>query len=312
MRVVLEADAPGGRPDPLSIADLYGQVDAALARVFPRNRSLWVRGEIQSVSDQPRTGHCYLDLVDPESARDRQAPVLRVKCWRTTWGPLRATLRREGIELTPGMVVMLRGTLDFYRPRAEIGFVLAELDVTSLLGRLAAQRAALLRTLAAEGLLDANRRVPVPAVPLRIGLVGSPGTEGFADFIGQIMSSNLAFRIQVAPVTVQGATAPRVIARGLAKAGPRGLRADRAGAGWRVEGRSGSVRRRGRCPRRRHLAASRVGGDRSYRRRVGHRHRRKSFLHHSHRMRSRADAAGEPVVGRRGCRIRLSGRSSSE
>ena len=203
--------------DALSIAEVYDEVESALARVFPRGRSLWVRGEIQNVSEQPRSGHCFIDLVDPESAGERQAPVLRVKCWRSTWGPLKGTLVEEGIELQRGMVVLLRGALDFYRPRAEIGFVMAELDVTSLLGRLAARRAALLRALAAEGLLDANRRLPVPAVPLRIGLVASPGTEGYRDFVGQLSGSGLSFHVLVAPVGVQGAEAPRAIARGLAR-----------------------------------------------------------------------------------------------
>ncbi|HEY5245603.1 MAG TPA: exodeoxyribonuclease VII large subunit [Acidimicrobiales bacterium] len=206
----------GEHADALSIAGLYGEVETALSNVFPRGRQLWVRGEVHSVSDQQgRTGHCYLDLIDPETAGERQAPVLRVKCWRTTWGPLRATLQKEGIELQPGMVVVIRGTLDFYRPRAEVGFILAELDVTALLGRLAAQRAALLRTLAAEGLLERNRAQPVPPVPLRVGLVASPGTEGFRDFVGQLSASGFSFRVAVAPATVQGADAPRSIARAL-------------------------------------------------------------------------------------------------
>jgi exodeoxyribonuclease VII large subunit len=197
----------------LSIAALYGEVESALARGFPRGRQLWVRGEVQSVSDQHgRTGHCYIDLIDPETAGERQAPVLRVKCWRTTWGPLRATLAREGIELQPGAVVVLRGTLDFYRPRAEVGFILAELDVTALLGRLAAQRAALLKALAAEGLLERNVALRVPAVPLRVGLVASPGTEGYRDFLGQLTGSGFAFHVTVAPTMVQGVDAPAAIA----------------------------------------------------------------------------------------------------
>jgi exodeoxyribonuclease VII large subunit len=199
----------GEHPDALSIADLYDEVEGAIARVFPRRRSLWVRGEIQHISDQRGgRGHCYLDLVDPESARQRQAPVLRVKCWQTTWAPIRATLAREGIELQPGMVVVLRGALDFYRPKAEIGFVLAELDVTALLGRLAAQRAALLRALEAEGLLARNRSLELTPVPLRVGLVGSPGTEGYRDFLGQLTGSRFGFQVKVARATVQGATAP--------------------------------------------------------------------------------------------------------
>ncbi|MDA8312014.1 MAG: exodeoxyribonuclease VII large subunit [Actinomycetota bacterium] len=198
--------------DALSIADLYDEVQGALERAFPRRRAFWVRGEIQQVSaQQAARGHCYIDLVDPESSRDRQAPVLKVKCWQSTWGPMRATLARAGVELQPGMVVFLRGTIDFYRPKAEIGFILGEIDVTALLGRLAAKRAALLRALEAEGLLTRNRSCPVPDVPLRIGLVGSPGTEGYRDFLGQLAGSGFAFRVQVAPAAVQGATAPRAI-----------------------------------------------------------------------------------------------------
>jgi exodeoxyribonuclease VII large subunit len=202
----------GEHADALSIADLYDEVQGALERAFPRRRALWVRGEIQHVSDQ-RTGrgHCYIDLVDPDSARDRQAPVLRVKCWQSTWGPLRATLAREGIDLQPGMVVIIRGTLDFYRPKAEIGFILSELDVTALLGRLAAKRAALLRALEAEGLLTRNRALPVPDVPLRVGLVASPNTEGYRDFVGQLATSGFGFAVQVARATVQGSAAPPAI-----------------------------------------------------------------------------------------------------
>jgi exodeoxyribonuclease VII large subunit len=206
----------GDRPDALSIADLYDEVQGALERVFPKRRQLWVRGEVQHVSAQRAgRGHCYIDLIDPESAGERQAPVLRVKCWQSTWGPLRASLAREGIELQPGMVVVMRGTIDFYRPKAEIGFVLAEIDVTALLGRLAAQRAALLRKLEAEGLYARNRSLRVPDVPVRLGLVASPGSEGCRDFLGQLEASGFGFQVRLLPVAVQGRSAPSAIASAL-------------------------------------------------------------------------------------------------
>ena len=209
----------GGHAGVLSIGALYDEVEEALASVFPRGRQLWVRGEIQSFSDQSgRSGHCYLDLVDPENggggseARGRGAPALKVKCWKGTWGPMKAALAREGIVLAEGMVVVLRGTIDLYRPKGEIGFILSELDVTALLGRLAAQRAELLRTLEAEGLLGRNAGVLVPDVTLRVGLVASPGTEGYRDFLGQLTGSAFGFQVQVLPVTVQGGDAPAAVA----------------------------------------------------------------------------------------------------
>ena len=120
-----------------------------------------MRGEIAHLSDH-RSGHLYLNLVDPEDdapprARARGGvPTLNVKCWRSSWAPLRHGLAKEGIELAEGMVVVLRGALDLYRAKGEISLILAEIDVTALLGRLAAQRAQLLRKLEAEDLLRRN------------------------------------------------------------------------------------------------------------------------------------------------------------
>ena len=85
------------------------------------------------------------------------------------------------------------------------------MDVTALLGRLAAQRAQLLRTLEAEGCCDGNAARPVPEVPLHVGLVASPGTEGYRDFLGQLTGSGFGFRVHV-PVTVQGRDAPAAVA----------------------------------------------------------------------------------------------------
>ncbi len=210
---------PDEREGVLSIGDIYSEVEAALAAVFPRRRQLWVRGEIHTLSDQAgRSGHCYFDLVDPDADgrgsrwQGRAVPSLKVKCWKDTWGPLKAALAKEGVVLAEGTVVVLRGTIDVYRPKGEIGFVAAELDVTALLGRMAARRSALLAKLESEGLLTRNAALPVPEVPLRIGLVASPGSEGYHDFLGQLTSSGFAFAVRVVPATVQGSAAPGAIA----------------------------------------------------------------------------------------------------
>ena len=208
-------------PDVLSVSGLYESVEGALSRAFPRTRPLWVRGEISHLSDH-RSGHLYFDLVDPDddgrAARGRGrggVPTLSIKCWRTTWAPLRHRLAKAGIELTEGMVVVLRGTLDLYRPKGEISLILVDVDVTALLGRLAAQRAQLLGALEREGLLRANASVPHVEPALHVGLVASPGTEGCRDFLGQLTGSGLGFQVSHVKVPVQGPNAPASIARAL-------------------------------------------------------------------------------------------------
>ena len=201
------------QPEALSIAALYRQVHAAVLASFPRGYLQWVRGEIQSISD--RTGHCYMELVDPDAPRGRGTPVLKVNCWGRTWGPLKATLGRQGIVLEPGIVVSLRGRVEFYPPKGQINFIASDVDVTALLGRLAARRAALLRVLEDEGLLRRNQALPVPAVPLRVGLVASLGSEGYNDFVGQLRGSGLAFSVVLFRANVQGAGSPSSVARAL-------------------------------------------------------------------------------------------------
>ncbi len=202
----------------LTIAGLYDRVDRALAGALPADQ-VWVRGEVQSISD--RTGHCYMDLVDPADGGGEpgRVPVLKAKCWRTTWAAVRRQLATAGAEITPGTVVLVRGTLDVYRPRGEIGFIVSQVDVTALLGAMAERRRALVEALRAEGLLDRNRSRPEPALPLRVGLVASPGTEGYKDFLGQLDASGYAFRVTVVPATVQGTLAPESVASAIAALG---------------------------------------------------------------------------------------------
>ena len=197
---------PPERPDVLSIAALLDQVQAAITRAFPRGQLVWVRGEIQSITD--RTGHCYIDLVDPDAPRGRDAKVLKINCWQRSWAPMKAALAKQGIVLEVGSVVTFRGRVEFYAPRAQVNFIAVDVDVDALLGRLAARRAALLKALEAEGLLRRNAALLVPALALKVGLVASPGTEGFNDFLGQLQGSGLAFTVVVVAAQVQGTAAP--------------------------------------------------------------------------------------------------------
>jgi len=212
---------PDDRADALSIGALYAQVHAAVAGAFPRGRGIWVRGEIQTIAEH-RSGHCYIDLVDPDTSAQRERPVLKVNCWRTTWGPLKAVLSGQGITLANGMVLTLQGRVEVYAPRSQVNFVASNVDVAALLGRLAAQRAALLKALEVEGLLRRNADVPVPAVPLVVALVASPRSEGCNDFLGQLQGSGLGFKVLLAPVQVQGQRAPKAIVGGLAAAARTG------------------------------------------------------------------------------------------
>jgi exodeoxyribonuclease VII large subunit len=196
-------------PDSLSISDLYLRIDRALKRELPGE--VWVSGEVRSFTVSSR-GHCYIDLVDPVNAQDNGSPVLKVVCWSSRWSRVRSTLDQLGIVLDAGLVVRVRGEVQLYKPRGDISFILSELDTDALLGKVAAERARLIKALVDEDLFDRNGRIPVPRLPLRIGLVASPGTEGYADFLGRLEGSAMAFAVDVVPTQVQGREAATSVA----------------------------------------------------------------------------------------------------
>ena len=82
------------------------------------------------------------------------------------------------------------------------------LDVEALVGGIAAARRRLLGALAAEDLLEANRRLALPPVPLRVGLVTSPGSEAYRDFTGQLERSGYLFDVRFEPSRCRGPRHP--------------------------------------------------------------------------------------------------------
>jgi exodeoxyribonuclease VII large subunit len=198
-----------GSTDAMSITELYERVDRAVRSAFPDD--VWIAGEIRSMNVL-RNGHCFLDLVDPSQADDSGAPKLNAKCWAGTWRGVKGSLDRLGISLEVGMVVRARGRVELYKARGSVDFILRELDTEALMGRVAAERARLVQALVDEDLYDRQRRLRLPDVPLRVGLVASQDTEGYHDFLGQLEASGLAFAVTHVQSAVQGTDAPEQLA----------------------------------------------------------------------------------------------------
>ena len=204
----MDSDAPAGESI-LEVGQFYELLTAQLESAYGRRYPRWVRGEITKVYEKT---HLYVDLADAgSSASDSKRPVLNAHCWNSQWAPLKRSLAADGVALAPGQVVNLFGYVDVYAPQGRIGFTVTEIDVSGLLGDVARRRQELIARLAAEGLLEANKRTVLSVVPLRVGLVASPGTEGYNDFTGQLLNSGFAFEISLVRSAVQGEAAPAQI-----------------------------------------------------------------------------------------------------
>lgn len=191
-----------------TVAELADAVNGALRRSF--SDGVWVRGEIQGWNE--RGNHAYFTLADDTAGRQA---VLRVQFFANARARLRPLLAKHRLRLSDGMKVRVFGHLDFFAPSGSLGLKLTDLDPRFTLGDLDQQRQLVLRRLAADGSLDANRRHRLSPVPLRIGVVASEGTAAWHDFHDELVRSGFAFHVVLADTRVQGPEAPRRVARAI-------------------------------------------------------------------------------------------------
>ncbi len=206
-----------------AVGDLTATIGEQVRGAFPEE--VWVRGEIQDLR-RARSGHVYFSLRHLEADGDAGAhpPQLPVMLSSRTKDRVNRLLRRSGgaVRMTDGTEVRIRGRVDVWEPRAQVQLRMTSIDPAFTLGQLAAARAELVAALAAEGLLRANAAVPMPVLPLRVGLVTSSGSAAEADVLDTLLASGFAFRVTVADVRVQGPDAPVSVAAaigGLSRAG---------------------------------------------------------------------------------------------
>lgn len=198
----------------LTVSELSARIGAVIRRGF--GGPVWVEGEIHSLS-RPASGHVYFDLVEPSATGRRQASSVPVVLWESDKHEVNQTLKQSGagLRMTDGLAVRIKGTVSFYNAQSRVQLQMTAIDPSYTLGRMAAERDRLLQALAAEGLLDANGRRPLPPVPLRVGLVTSDGSAACEDFLHELEASGLGFRVSIVHARVQGNLAGATVASAL-------------------------------------------------------------------------------------------------
>jgi exodeoxyribonuclease VII large subunit len=189
-----------------AIRELTQLIGRALGRVFPDE--VWIRGEIRDLS-RSKSGHVYFALVDPsDDPRAAPSALLPVTLFESDRDAVNRALLRAGAgRMSDGTEVRIRGRVNHYAARGTVQIRMTWIDTDYTLGRLAAERERLIRTLAGEGLLERNGALPFPVVPLRVGLVTSVGSAAHADFVKELETSGFGFCVTVADARVQGAQA---------------------------------------------------------------------------------------------------------
>ena len=167
--------------------------------------TVWVEGEISNLS-RPSSGHLYWSLKDSAA---------QVRC-----AMFRLATRGLGFELANGQQVLVRARASLYEARGEYQLLVDYVEEAGE-GVLRRKFEELKRRLAAEGLFDPARKVPIPKLPRRIGVVTSPTGAALRDVLIALRRRFPATAVLIYPTQVQGASAADEIARTLALADRR-------------------------------------------------------------------------------------------
>ncbi len=187
--------------------DVYtvSRLNAEVRGVLEGFPALWIEGEISNLA-RPASGHLYFSLKDP-------AAQVRCAMWRNRAGGLR-------FKLEDGQQVLLRARIGLYEPRGEFQLIVEAIEPAGD-GVLRQRFEALRALLAAEGLLDAARKRPLPARPRRIGVVTSASGAALHDVLTTLARRCPALSVTLYPTSVQGAQSVDEIVAALGAAGTR-------------------------------------------------------------------------------------------
>ena len=167
--------------------------------------SVWVEGEISNLA-RPSSGHLYWSLKDAQA---------QVRC-----AMFRMSTRGLGFELANGRQVLVRARASVYEARGEYQLIVDYVEEAGE-GALRRRFEELKKKLAAEGLFDASRKVPLPKLPKRIGVITSPTGAALHDVLTALRRRFPATAVLIYPVQVQGLGSAEDIARTLALADKR-------------------------------------------------------------------------------------------
>jgi exodeoxyribonuclease VII large subunit len=174
------------------------------------DEGVWIEGEIEGAK-RPNP-HMYFSLIENIDGKKAQVNI------NLFAGPLKnvqAKMRQQGIEIKDGMKVRLYGRPEYYGPFGKLNIIVTDIDTQFTVGDIAAQREALLKALLEKGVDKPNKRLSVPLVPLRLGVISSSQAAGWADAQQTLLESGIGFYVSFLDVRVQGEDAPRQIVAAL-------------------------------------------------------------------------------------------------
>ena len=176
-------------PQRLTLFELNHLVRETLELEMPDE--YWVEAEISELREV--NGHCYMGLIQKDERTNTPIAKSSAKCWRNSWISIKPRfVRITGKLPCQGMKMLLRVSAQFHE---NFGFswIVSDIDPDFTLGDMAAKRQQILRQLEQEGVIYANKEIPLPMFTQRIAVVSSATAAGYGDFCAHLSENEFGY-----------------------------------------------------------------------------------------------------------------------
>ena len=192
-----------GRNEALTLYELNGLVRGVLEGSL--SGRYWLQAEL-SEAREAYNGHCYLEFVQKDAGGRNLVAKARGVVWAGTYRRLKPMFEREtGRPLAAGLKVLVQVSVAFHELYG-YSLTVTDIDPTYTLGDMARLRREILARLEEDGILNANKELPLPMTVSRVAVISSATAAGFGDFRDQLLKNDYHFRFHVRlfPAVMQG------------------------------------------------------------------------------------------------------------
>lgn len=187
----------------ISLYELNNLIRGVLEDTLPE--TFWIRAETSDVRVN-QNGHCYLEFIEKDNKGRTLIAKARGMIWSNTFFMLKAYFEKATNQtFGSGIKVLVQVSVEFHEL---YGFSLTvhDIDPSYTLGDQALNRAAILKQLEEEGVLNMNKELELPVPVSRIAIISSPTAAGYEDFLEQLNNNayGFVFYTKLFPAIMQG------------------------------------------------------------------------------------------------------------
>ena len=198
-----------------TVSELSVEVQNYLKQRYPA--AIWVQGEIKNYNRNAHKNHIFFELCEKDPDSDKIRARITAVIFEGMKPRIAASLAKvkAGFQLQDDIEVKFECLVDLYPHSGSYQLKIVDVDPVYTLGKIAQQRYAILETLKREGLLDKNKMLPVPLVPLKVGLITSYNSAAYHDFLKELAESRYAFQLFHINAHMQGHLVEKEICDGI-------------------------------------------------------------------------------------------------